>query len=281
MKKSRIVAIITVAILTLSLTFALTACNPNPDDPHNIVVGASASPHAEILNVVKDVLKQQGYKLYVKVFDDYITPNTALEEGSVNANYFQHAPYLESFNADYGTHLVAVDKIHYEPLGVYGKDVDKASYDSVKTGRVILVPNDPTNLTRALFVLADEGFITLPAGADPRVNLTVHDISANGNTITPLKAEDVALHLRESASGTLAVINGNYAIQNGLDITNVLGTESADGEAAQLYANIIAVKEGHENDDKIKALVNALKSQQVIDYINNTYHGAVRPSFSL
>ncbi len=284
MKKRKLIAvIICVALVALTLSLALTACNnADPKDPHTIVVGASASPHAEILNAIKGKLKEQGYNLVVKVFDDYLTPNAALDEGLLNANYFQHTPYLNTYNSQYETDLIAVAKIHYEPFAVYGKNVSEQSYSDQKTGRDILIPNDGSNLTRALFVLRDEGFITLPANADPNVNLTVQDIeAAKGNAIHAVEANLVALTLEESDNGTIAVINGNYAIQAGLDIKNALGVENAQGEAAQLYANVIAVKHGHENDEKIIALVNALKSQEVIDFINENYEGAVVPSFVL
>ena len=284
MKKTKLIAvIICVALVALTLSLALSACNKvDPNDPKTIVVGASASPHAEILNTIKGKLKEQGYDLVVKVFDDYITPNTALDEGSLNANYFQHTPYLNNFNDKYNTDLVAVEKIHYEPFCVYGKNVDKADYDSKKTGRTILIPNDGSNLTRALFVLQDEGFITLADDATPDKDLTVNDIKdTKGNTINPLEANLVSITLDESDDGTIAVINGNYALQDGRKIENALGVENAQGDAAQLYANVIAVKKGHENDAKIKALVDALKSQEVIDFINKTYGGAVVPTFTL
>ena len=271
------------ATLALGLTFSAAACGRNIDtDPNVIVVGASATPHAEILAVIKDDLAEAGYTLEIKTFDDYITPNTALEEGSVDANYFQHTPYLNAFNEEYGTHLAAVEKIHYEPFGVYGKNVTKEQYESVKTGRTILVPNDSSNLTRALFVLRDEGYISLPDGASPEQNLTEHDIAdAKGNTVRPVQAETVAQLLRESQDGTIAVINGNYALQAGLKATDAFAFEDAHGDAAQLYANVLAVKAGNENHPKIKALLAALKSQKVVDFINETYGGAVQAVFSV
>lgn len=270
------------ATLALGLTFSAAACGRNIDtDPNVIVVGASATPHAEILAVIKDDLAEAGYTLEIKTFDDYITPNTALEEGSVDANYFQHTPYLNAFNEEYGTHLAAVEKIHYEPFGVYG-NVTKEQYESVKTGRTILVPNDSSNLTRALFVLRDEGYISLPDGASPEQNLTEHDIAdAKGNTVRPVQAETVAQLLRESQDGTIAVINGNYALQAGLKATDAFAFEDAHGDAAQLYANVLVVKAGNENHPKIKALLAALKSQKVVDFINETYGVAVQAVFSV
>lgn len=269
--------------LAAAFTLAFAACGDSYDAEHTITVGASPEPHAQILEAVKEDLKEQGYKLVIKQFDDYILPNTALEEGELDANYFQHTPYLNTFNSDYTTHLVAVEKIHYEPFGVYGKNVSKESFAGEKTGRTILVPNDGSNLTRALFVLRDEGYITLADGITAESNLTVKDIvNANGNTVTPVLAETVATQLSESSDGTIAVINGNYALLAGLSVSkDALAVESAEGDAAQLYANVVAAKSGNENSEKIKALVNALTSKTAYDFINNEYNGAVLPVFSV
>ena len=270
---------------TLALGFALfaAACGRNIDtDPRTIVVGASATPHAEILEVIKDDLAAQGYTLEIRTFDDYITPNTALEEGSVDANYFQHTPYLDTFNAEHGTHLAAVGKIHYEPFGIYGNGVTKEEFADVKTGRTILIPNDGSNLTRALFVLRDEGYIDLPADASPETNLTEHDVTdLKGNVIRAVQAETVPQLLKEEKAGTIAVINGNYALQAGLKAEDALAYENAQGEAAQLYANVIAVKQGNETHPKIAALLDALRTQKVIDFIEATYGGAVRAVFTV
>ena len=261
------------------LGFTLVGCDKNDK---TITVGASPTPHAEILEVIKDSLAKDGWTLEIKRFDDYVTPNTALEEGSLDANYFQHTPYLNTFNKDYNTHLVSAGLIHYEPFGVYGHNVTKSDFDTVKTGRTILVPNDGSNLTRALFVLQDEGYITLSDGVSASDTLTVNDIAdLKGNTVSPAEAATVAALLEESPNGTIAVINGNYALQAQLDINNALAVERADGDAAQLYANIIAVRAGDENSEKTKALLAALKTQAVIDFINTTYSGAVLPVFSL
>ena len=282
MKKTKLVAIIIcVALVALTLSFALTACNTNQaDDPNTIVVGASAYPHAEILRSIESKLNEKGYKLVVKVFEDYVTPNTALDEGSLNANYFQHTPYLETFNKDYKTDLVAVAKVHYEPFCVYGKGVTKEQFLSQKTGRTILIPNDGSNLTRALLVLRDEGYITLPDDASAERNLTVQDIvSTNGNTIRDIEASTLTIQLGESDNGTIAVINGNYAIEANYDLNDALAIEKASGSAAQLYANVIAVKRGHENDPKTLALKEALLTQEVKDFISSTYKNAVIPVF--
>ena len=273
----RIITFILVSILALSFA----SCT-STDGSKKIVVGASSTPHAEILEIVKDSLKEQGYTLEIRVFDDYVTPNTALESGELDANYFQHTPYLNTFNKENGTHIVSVAKIHYEPLAVYGKNVSVASYAETKTGKTIIVPSDGSNCTRALFVLQDEGFITLKEDSSSSSDLSDKDIEeSNGNTILLVEAALIPAQLNNANDGTLAVINGNYALAAGLKIENALATESAEGDAAQLYANIIAVKEGHEDDEKILALVKALKSQKVIDFINETYNGAVKATFTL
>lgn len=282
MKKLKLFATILVVIATIAtLSLTLTACDPDVNDPGNIVVGASSVPHAEILNACKDALKKQGYTLHVKIFDDYITPNTALEDGQLNANFFQHTPYLETFNAEHGTHLAAVAKIHYEPLCVFGNGVSKQDYETVKTGRKILIPNDGSNRTRALLLLRDEGYITLADGVSANDLLTVSDIVDDGdNIISDVEAKTVAIQLKNSEAGTIAVINGNYALQAGLDFVNSLASENKDSEAATLYANVVAVKQGNENDPKIAALVAALKSKEVYDFIISSYGGAVLPAFT-
>ena len=279
----KFLATITTAALAATVALSFTACKGGTDDPYTIVVGASQTPHAEILHVIEDKLASYGYTLEIKVFDDYITPNTALDEGSLDANYFQHTPYLNTFNKDYGTSLVSAGKIHYEPFGVYGKNVSQEEFDTNKTGRTIFIPNDGSNLTRALFVLQDEGYITLKSDVTASDTLTVQDIADNkGNTVRPVEAATVSAQLAEANNGAIAVINGNYALQAGLSVsTDALAVESAAGDAAQLYANIIAVKKGKENHSKTKALLTALYSQEVYAYINATYGGAVLPVFSV
>lgn len=275
-------------LLTLcSVAFAaciagsFTGCSEY-DAAHTITVGASPEPHAQILREIKDDLKEQGYNLVIKTFDDYILPNTALESDELDANYFQHTPYLNTFNDDYNTHLVAVEKIHYEPFGVFGKGVTQEEFNTTKTGRTILVPNDGSNLTRALFVLQDAGYITLADDVTATQNLTVNDIAdRNGNTVSPVEAATVTSILAESPNGTIAVVNGNYAIQAGYDIANALAVENATGEAAQLYANVIAVKAGNENSEKTRVLIAALKTRRVYDFITDEYNGAVLPVFSI
>ena len=229
-------------------------------------VGASSTPHAEILEQVKDALAAEGY--------DYVLPNQSLADGSLDANYFQHTPYLNSFNASNGTDLVSAAKIHYEPFGLYGNGV--ASVADIAADATILIPADDSNETRALLLLAQEGLIELPADASAEKGVTTLDIvDAKGHDVQPLQADTVPAQLANSNPGTVAVINGNYALQAGLHAADALAIEDASGDAAQTYANIIACRAGEENSAKIQALVKALQSDAVKEYIEKTYNGAV------
>ena len=232
-------------------------------------VGASSTPHAEILEQVAE-----GYDLQIVIYDDYVLPNQSLADGSLDANYFQHTPYLNSFNASNGTDLVSAAKIHYEPFGLYGNDV--ASVADIASDATILIPADDSNETRALLLLAQEGLIELPADASAEKGVTTLDIvDAKGHDVQPLQADTVPAQLANSNPGTVAVINGNYALQAGLHASDALAIEDASGDAAQTYANIIACRAGEENSAKIQALVKALQSDAVKDYIEKTYNGAV------
>lgn len=238
-----------------------------------IKVAASATPHAEILAAAKPILAEQGWDLEVTEFDDYVLPNEVVESGEMDANYFQHVPYLDSFNEEKGTHLVEVGKIHYEPFGIYPGT--KSSLDDIADGDVIAVPNDTTNEARALLLLQDNGIITLKDGAG--LEATVNDIAENPYNveIQELAAESVARVADEVA---YVVLNGNYALQAGFSVAkDALAYEKSDSEAAKTYVNVIAVKEGNENSDKIKALVDVLKSDEIKDFINEKYDGAVIP----
>ena len=237
-------------------------------------VGASSTPHAEILEQVKDTLAAEGYDLQIVIYDDYVLPNQSLADGSLDANYFQHTPYLNSFNASNGTDLVSAAKIHYEPFGLYGNDV--ASVADIASDATILIPADDSNETRALLLLAQEGLIELPADASAEKGVTTLDIvDAKGHDVQPLQADTVPAQLANSNPGTVAVINGNYALQAGLHASDALAIEDASGDAAQTYANIIACRAGEENSAKIQALVKALQSDAVKDYIEKTYNVAV------
>lgn len=262
------------AVLAAALTLSLASCGGSKTDDKTIVVGASATPHAEILEQVKDNLAEEGYTLEIKVFDDYILPNKALTDGELDANYFQHISYLNSYNTSNNTDIASAALIHYEPFGLYGNNV--ASVKDAKSGATIVVPADDSNETRALLLLAQEGLIVLPEDASALKGVTVLDIVDNkGFNIVPVQAEMVPAQLKNSDEGTLAVVNGNYALQAGLKIENAIAIESAEGDAAQTYANIIATRKGEEASAKIAALVNALKTEEVAKYIADSYNGAV------
>lgn len=237
-------------------------------------VGATPAPHAEILEVVKDILADQGITLEIVSFNDYIQPNTAVESGDLDANYFQHITYMNDFNQANGTHLVDAADVHYEPFGLYaGKTT---SLDALADGAQVAVPNDATNEARALLLLQQEGLITLKEGAG--LTATKADIAENPKNldIVELEAAQVPSRLGDV---DLAVINGNYALGAGLKVADALAIESADGEAAKAYVNVLAVKEGRENDPAIQALAAALTSDTVKTYIEDTYQGAVVPVF--
>ena len=238
-----------------------------------IKVAASATPHAEILEQAKPLLAEQGYDLQVTVFNDYVQPNEVVESGDFDANYFQHIPYLESFNEEKGTHLVNAGGIHYEPFGIYPGT--KSSLDDLAEGDTIAVPNDTTNEARALLLLQDNGIITLKDGAG--LEATVNDIAENPKNIKiqELEAAQVA---RVTGEVAYVVLNGNYALEAGYSVgKDALTYEKSDSEAAKTYVNVIAVKEGNENNPAIKALVDTLKSDTIKQYINDTYDGAVIP----
>lgn len=264
---------IAVLALALSLVLSLAACGSKGGDK-TITVGASPAPHAEILEVAKEVLAKEGYTLEIKEFDDYVLPNEAVEDGSLDANFFQHITYMNDFNSSSGTHLVSAATIHYEPFGIYAGKT--ASLDALADGAQIAIPNDATNGGRALLLLQENGLITLKAdcGLEP----TVQDIVENPHSyeIVELEARLLPTTLQDV---DVAVINGNYAIDAGLKIADALAIESTEGTAAEAYANVLTVKEGSESDDGVKALVAALQSAEVKTFIQENYSGAVVPLF--
>ena len=239
-----------------------------------IKVGATPAPHAEILEIAKGILAEQGITLEIVEFNDYIQPNLAVESGELDANYFQHITYMNEFNVSDGTHLVRAAEIHYAPFGLYAGKT--ASIDELADGAQIAVPNDTTNEARALLLLQQEGLITLKEGAG--ITATKADIAENPKNLDIVELEASQLPVR-LGDVDMAVINGNYAIDAGLKVSDALAVESADGEAAQAYVNVLAVKEGHENDPAIQALVEALKSDEVKTFMDETYEGAVVPMF--
>ena len=285
-------------LLCAALVLGLAACGTAASDPtaapeseapatdaaetpsgelEKIVVGASSTPHAEILEAVSGELEALGYELDIKIFDDYVMPNLALADGEIDANYFQHEPYLLNFNAENGTDLVSAAAIHYEPMGIYGGS--KSSLDELTEGDIIAVPNDGTNEARALLLLQDQGLITLKEGIDASTETaTILDIAENPKNleIVEMEAKNIPHSLPDEA---FAVINGNYALQAGLTGNDALASESADSDAAQTYANILAVRAGEEDSAKTQALVTALTSETCRQFIEETYSGAVVPIF--
>ena len=256
--KKLVAAVLTGVLVAGTLSTGVYA----KDDDKTITVAASATPHAEILEEAKPILEKEGYDLEVTVFDDYVRPNEVVESGEFDANYFQHIPYLDQFNEEKGTHLVNAGGIHYEPFGIYPGTKD--SLDDLEDGDSIAVPNDTTNEARALLLLQDNGIITLKDGAG--LNATVKDIEENPHNveIVELEAAQVARVTGETA----------YVVLNGKD---ALAYEKSDSEAAKTYVNVIAVKEGNEDSEKIQALVDVLKSDEIKDFINEKYDGAVIP----
>ena len=267
--------------VTAIASFGLSGCGSSngaasKENDKTITVAASPTPHAEILNkAVKPLVEKDGYKLVVKEFTDYVQPNTATEEGEVDANYFQHKPYLDNFNKEKGTHLVSVAGIHFEPFGLYpGKT---KTLDALADGATVAVPNDATNEARALLLLQDAGQLELKNPKD--INATTKDITSNPKNLK-FKELEAAVVPTVIKDVDIAALNGNYAIQAGFDPTkDTLATEKAGGLAAKTYQNILVVKEGNENTNKTKELKKALKSSEVRDYITKNYKGAVVPVF--
>lgn len=265
----KIISLLLVIAFALSV-LALTGCG---NKSSKLTIGATPSPHAEVLEYAKEILAKQGVELEIKVFNDYVIPNTSVENGELDANYFQHKPYLNNFNSENGTHLVAVGDIHYEPFGIYaGKTKSLAD---LPAGATIAIPNDGTNEARALLLLADNGLITLKStvnASSPATKLDIED--AKGYNIVELEAAQLPSQL---PSVDVAVINGNYAIGAGLKVKDALAIERQDSDAAVTYVNVIAVKAGNENNEAVKKLVEVLKSEEVQKWIEAKYEGAVVP----
>lgn len=273
-------------VAAAGLTLALTACGGNSGaattaaasssaaSDNVITVGASPSPHAEILEAIKPELEAQGYELKVVEYSDYVQPNVALSEGDLDANYFQHLPYLENYNTENGTDLASAGAIHFEPMGLYaGKSSD---ITNVPDGAKIAVPSDATNEARALLLLQDQGVIKLTDGVG--LEATANDIVENPHNVELVEVEAAAVP-RSLQDVDFGVINGNYALSAGLDTSATLASEGADSEAAQTYANIIAVRSGDENSEKTQALLKALTSDTARKFIEDTYKGSVIPVF--
>ncbi len=265
------------AVGLAAASLALTGCGEDKTatDDKKITVAASPTPHAEILNgPVKKELEKDGWTLEVKEFTDYVLPNTATEDGEVDANYFQHTPYLDSFNEEKGTHLVSVEGIHFEPFALYPGRT--AKLEDLAEGAIVAVPNDTSNEARALLLLQDAGLITL--AEDAGITATVRDITDNPLNLEIKELEAAAIP-RVLEDVDIAAINGNYALDAGLTPDQRLWVEDPEGVGATTYANILVVKEGNEGSEKTKALAAALTSDATRDYINDTYDGAVVPVF--
>ncbi len=239
-----------------------------------VIVGASPAPHAEILEAAAAAMEEKGYKLVIKEYTDYVQPNLALDTGDLDANYFQHFPYLEQFNAENGTKLASAASIHYEPFGIYAGKA--ASLDDLADGAKVAVPNDATNEARALLLLEAQGLIKLTEGVG--VNATKADVVENPKNLDILEIEAAQLP-RSLQDVDIAVINGNYAIDAGLKMTDALAIEDSESIGATTYGNVVAVQEGHENDPAVKALVEVLTSDEIKSFIEDTYAGAVVPLF--
>ncbi len=243
-------------------------------DLEKMVVGASPAPHAEILEAAKPLMAEKGYDLQVMVYSDYVQPNNALDAGDLDANYFQHLPYLESFDEQHKTKLVSAAAIHYEPFGIYAGKT--ASLEEVADGAVVAVPNDVTNEARALLLLEAQGLITLKEGAG--LEATKNDIAENPKNLEIMEVEAAQIP-RVLPDVDLAVINGNYAIEAGLKVSDALAIEDAESISATTYGNVLAVREGEEETDKTKALVEVLTSEEIKTFMDETYEGAVVPLF--
>ena len=261
-------------VLCLALVLSLGACAKKAEDK-TITVAASPTPHAEILKVAGEVLAKDGWTLKVTEYPDYVVPNTVVEDGEMDANYFQHQPYLDTFNAEQKTHLVSVAQVHYEPFGIYPGT--KSSIADLADGDKIAIPNDGSNRARGLLLLEAQGIIKL--AEDVGMDATVLDITEKSVDVNIVEMEAAQIAgVRDSVA--LAVINGNYALNAGLNAgKDAIAIEDAASISATTYANILVVKEGNEETPKTEALKNALLSDQVRDFINETYEGAVVPIF--
>lgn len=280
MRKPRTIARLTLALAIVIGAVAMTGCSAAEDEPAageqasgetvTLKVGASPTPHAEILEQIVDDLAAEGYELEIIEYTDYVLPNTDVEAGEIDANYFQHTPYLDDFNAENGTSIVSAASVHFEPLGLYGGKTDAIA--DLADGAKIAVPNDATNEARALLLLEQEGILTLKDGAG--IKATVNDIAENPMNIEFVEVEAAAVPAM-LADVDMAVINGNYALSAGLSVVDALASEAADGLAADTYANIVAVAAGDEADPGIQALVKALTSEKVRSFIEEQYSGSV------
>lgn len=275
-KESREERVMKKIITLLLVLLTLCACSGKQEgNEKKITVAASPTPHAEILAVAKEILAKEGWELEVVEFEDYVQPIEVVESGELDANYFAHVPYLNNYNEEHGTKQVVVGKVHYEPFGIYpGK---KTALDQLEDGDEVLIPNDGTNETRALLLLQDNGILTLPDGTGADTIVTVNDVVSYTVNIKIVEVEAAQI-ARSREDAALVILNGNYALAAGLNVSrDAIAYEKADSSAAKTYVNVLAVKEGNENNEGIQALVKVLTSQEIKDFINETYEGAVVP----
>ena len=260
-------------LISILVFITLTGCYEKPEDENKIIrVAATSTPHAQILAQVKDVLKEQGYELEIIEFKDYIQPNLAVINGEADVNFFQHKPYLSNFNKEKNTKLVSVAQIHFEPLGIYAGRSSDLKY--IKNGSTIAIPKDTSNRARALLLLENNGLIKIRIGSG--LTASQQDIVKNPYNlyIVELEAEQIS---KVISNVDFVVLNGNYALSAGLNISDVLSMEEPDSEAAQTYANIVVVKDGNQNKKYVLALIEALKDKSIKQYIIDTYKGSVVP----
>lgn len=257
-------------ILTLC---SLTACGKRSEN--HIVVGATSTPHAEILQFIKEDYEKLGYKLDIIIYSDYIMPNVSLAMGDLDANYFQHLPYLQQYNSQRQTSLISACAVHYEPMGIFAKGVNSLS--EIPQNALIIIPADQSNQARALLLLAENNIITLAPNASI-AEITVLDVlDDKGHILRPVEAASIPAQLNQGDNGTVGVINGNYALASGISLNTALAVENNDSQAALTYANILAVQQGAEKRQAIIDLVNLLTSEKVKNYISANYQGAVLP----
>ncbi len=261
-----------VSLLALALVLSLSGAAFAETE---VKFGATPSPHSEILAVIQPLMKEKGFNMNIQVFTDYVVPNEATESGDLDANYFQHLPYMEEFNAGRGTHLNAVIPMHFEPMAVYPGQ--SASLAEIKEGAIIAVPNDPTNEARALLLLEAQGLIKI--APDKGLSATKLDVIENPHKIEFFEV-DAAQVARSLADVDFAVINGNYALEAGLSAAkDGVAAEALDSEAAKKYINYVVVKLGNENAEWIAAFKDVLKDEKVLTFVNEKYQGAVIPAF--
>jgi D-methionine transport system substrate-binding protein len=276
MKKKSILSVVLAGVLTFGLVGCGNASNTGSagsKEDKVIKIGVTPKPHEEIVNIAKPLLEKEGYTVEITEFNDYVQPNTAVSEGSLDANFFQHMPYLKEQNESKGFKLVSVGAVHLEPMGLYSHKIK--SLDELKDGATIAVPNDPSNEARALKLLAGKGLIKIKDGE----LVTPKDITENPKNLKFSELEAAAVP-RAIDDVDAAVINGNYALEAKFTPSkDALIIEDKNSEAAKPYANIIVVKEGNENKEKIKALVKAMTSPEVKAFIEKEYNGSVIPVF--